>query len=138
MRKFQCKFCALCCDSHNLHSLFFLAFSGHSISITLQIFLKYLYKTYSSCKYSNCNVFWYEIFPVWTTPLVMFDINLPYHYAYISSCSVPKCCSCSIRERTARRATLLTTSSGREWNIRISYGHWSDCGKGFGLVCTAK
>jgi hypothetical protein len=68
----------------------------------------------------------------------MFEINLPYHYTCINSCSIPKCYSCSICERTARRATLLSASSGKEWNILISYGHWSDCGKGFGLVCTTK
>ena len=106
--------------------------------MNVQISLKYLFKTYKRCKYSNCYVFRYQIFPVRPTPLVMIEINLPYHYTYINSCSVPKCYSCSIRERTARRATLLTASSGREWNILISYCHWSDCGKGFGLVCTAK
>jgi hypothetical protein len=79
-----------------------------------------------------------RFFSVCLTPLLMFEINLPYHYTYINSCSVPKCYSCSICERTARRVTPLTASSGREWNILISYGYWSDCGKGFGLVCTAK
>jgi len=69
---------------------------------------------------------------------MMFGNNLPYQYTSINSCSLPKCYSCSIRERTARRATLLTASSGREWNIVISYGHCIDCGKGFGLVWTAK
>jgi hypothetical protein len=38
----------------------------------------------------------------------------------------------------SQRATLLTAPSGREWNILIRYGHWIDCGKGFGIVCTAK
>ena len=106
--------------------------------MTVQISLKYLFKTYTSCKYSNCHAFWYQIFPVHPTPLVMFEINLPYHYICINSCSVPKCYSCSICEPTVRRTTLLTASSGREWNILISYGHWSECGKVFGLVCTAK
>jgi hypothetical protein len=106
--------------------------------MNVQISLKYLFKTYTSCKYSNCHVLWYQIFPLRPTPLVMIGINLPYHYTYINSYPVPKCYSCSICERTTRRATLLTASNGREWNILISYGHWSDCGKGFELVCTAK